>query len=106
MVIHYSWRPMSPDPGDEHVIDCAMNAGATVVTWNVRDFKAARDAAWNEDVYSELVTPLINAKRYQDALNFTRSIETYLAEELGTYSILGQPHTNLKEYAQILKSGK
>lgn len=22
---YYSWRPSSPDPGDEHVIDCAMN---------------------------------------------------------------------------------
>jgi predicted nucleic acid-binding protein len=44
VAIHFSWRPMSPDPGDEHVIDCAMNAGATVVTWNVRDFNTAREA--------------------------------------------------------------
>ena len=43
MVVHYSWRPISPDPGDEHVIDCAMNAGATVITWNVRDFRTARE---------------------------------------------------------------
>jgi len=39
--IHFSWRPVSPDPADEHVIDCAMNAGAVVVTWNVRDFRMA-----------------------------------------------------------------
>jgi predicted nucleic acid-binding protein len=44
VVIHYTWRPISPDPGDEHVIDCAMNAGAAVITWNVRDFATARDA--------------------------------------------------------------
>ena len=44
VVVHYSWRPMSPDPGDEHIIDCAMNAGATVITSNVRDFRRAREA--------------------------------------------------------------
>jgi predicted nucleic acid-binding protein len=39
---YYSWRPSSPDPGDEHVIDCAMNARAIVVTANLRDFELAR----------------------------------------------------------------
>ncbi len=39
--IYFSWRPMSPDPGDDHVIDCAMNASAPVVTSNVRDFRRA-----------------------------------------------------------------
>ena len=39
--IYFSWRPMSPDPGDDHVIDCAMNAGVPVVTANVRDFRLA-----------------------------------------------------------------
>ena len=24
--IYYSWRPTSPDPGDDLVVDCAMNA--------------------------------------------------------------------------------
>lgn len=41
--IHYSWRPISPDPGDEHVIDCAMNANALVVTSNLRDFRLAQE---------------------------------------------------------------
>lgn len=40
--IYLSWRPMSPDPGDDHVIDCAMNAHALIVTSNVRDFEKAR----------------------------------------------------------------
>jgi predicted nucleic acid-binding protein len=39
--IYYTWRPISPDPQDDHVVDCAMNAGAVVVTNNVRDFKTA-----------------------------------------------------------------
>jgi hypothetical protein len=39
--IYFSWRPMSPDPGDEHVIDCAMNARPPVVTANTRDFRLA-----------------------------------------------------------------
>jgi predicted nucleic acid-binding protein len=43
VVVHYSWRPISPDSGDEHVIDCAMNAGATVITSNVRDFRTAKE---------------------------------------------------------------
>lgn len=39
--IHFLWRPSAADPGDEHIIDAAMNAGAIVVTWNVKDFQAA-----------------------------------------------------------------
>lgn len=42
ITIYYSWRPMSHDPGDEFVIDCAMNARAPVVTSNVRDFRIAQ----------------------------------------------------------------
>lgn len=43
VAIYYSWRPTSPDPGDEHVIDCAMNAGTVVVTSNLKDFRLARE---------------------------------------------------------------
>lgn len=43
--IYYSWRPLSPDPGDEHIIDCALNANATVITANVRDFRNAQTDA-------------------------------------------------------------
>jgi predicted nucleic acid-binding protein len=42
--IYFSWRPMSPDPGDDHIIDCAMNAGVPVVTANVQDFRLAAQA--------------------------------------------------------------
>lgn len=44
VLISYTWRSNSTDPGDEHVIDCAMNSGAAVVTWNVRDYRMAQQA--------------------------------------------------------------
>lgn len=43
LITYFSWRPSSPGPGEEHVIDCAMNAGAIVVTSNVRDFALAKE---------------------------------------------------------------
>lgn len=43
-IIYYSWRPTSPDAGDDLVIDCAMNANAIVTTFNRRDFSKARDS--------------------------------------------------------------
>ena len=42
VTVYYSWRPVSPDPGDDLVIDCAMNAGASVVTSNLTDFRSAQ----------------------------------------------------------------
>ena len=39
--LYFSWRPASPDPGDDHIVDCAMNAGAVVITHNIRDFRQA-----------------------------------------------------------------
>lgn len=45
VTIYYTWRPMSPDPGDEHVIDCALNANACIITSNVKDFRQAQREA-------------------------------------------------------------
>jgi putative PIN family toxin of toxin-antitoxin system len=42
--IYFSWRPTSPDPGDDLAIDCAMNADAIIVTSNLKDFRSARDS--------------------------------------------------------------
>jgi predicted nucleic acid-binding protein len=42
--IYFSWRPTSPDAGDDLVIDCAMNAGAIVVSSNIRDFRSAKES--------------------------------------------------------------
>jgi predicted nucleic acid-binding protein len=52
VTIYYSWRPISPDPGDDHVIDCAMNGAAKVITLNIRDFKLAE-----ESLGLEVLTP-------------------------------------------------
>lgn len=51
--IYYSWRPTSPDAGDDLVIDCAMNANAIVTTSNLRDFKNAR-----ESLGLQVITPV------------------------------------------------
>jgi predicted nucleic acid-binding protein len=42
--IYFSWRPTSPDAGDDLVIDCAMNAGAILVTSNIQDFRSAKES--------------------------------------------------------------
>ncbi len=39
--LNFTWRPALNDPGDDKVIDCAMNANAAVVTFNRRDFRQA-----------------------------------------------------------------
>lgn len=41
VTIYYSWRPASPDPGDDLVVDCAMNASAMIVPHNSQDFRHA-----------------------------------------------------------------
>jgi predicted nucleic acid-binding protein len=42
--IYYSWRSISPDAGDDLVVDCAMNAGAIVITANLKDFRQAEES--------------------------------------------------------------
>ena len=64
VTIYYSWRPISPDPSDDHVIDCAMNAGAPVVTYNVRDFLQAAQA-----LGLEVITPVEFVTQLADELN-------------------------------------
>lgn len=44
VVVHYRWRPISPDAGDDHIVDCAMNSGAAIITWNTKDFRRAEDS--------------------------------------------------------------
>jgi len=39
--IFYLWRPVLKDPGDDFVLELAVKANATVVTWNITDFKHA-----------------------------------------------------------------
>lgn len=39
--IFYLWRPVLKDPDDDFVLELAVKAHATIVTWNVNDFKHA-----------------------------------------------------------------
>jgi len=40
--VHFQWRPQTPDPKDEMVLETAINGRAdAVVTYNVADFAAA-----------------------------------------------------------------
>ncbi len=37
--IRFTYRPASPDPGDDLVVDCVLNSQSLLITHNVRDFK-------------------------------------------------------------------
>ena len=59
--VYFSWRPNSPDAGDDLVIDCAMNAGATLITSNIRDFGNAQQSLGLKVMKPEqLVTVLLS----------------------------------------------
>jgi len=40
--IFYLWRPVLNDIKDDHILELAVKAQATIVTWNVKDFKIAK----------------------------------------------------------------
>lgn len=64
--IYYSWRPTSPDPGDDLVIDCAMNAAATIVTLNIKDFRRAQKSLGLQIMTpKELIIQLAESKKYE-----------------------------------------
>jgi hypothetical protein len=44
VTIWYTWRPASPDTGDDHLIDCVLNSGGIIITSNIRDFREAEES--------------------------------------------------------------
>ena len=44
VAVVFSVRPMSPDPDDDFVIDCAFNGDASIVTNNTKDFVGVEEA--------------------------------------------------------------
>jgi putative PIN family toxin of toxin-antitoxin system len=40
--IFYLWRPVLKDPDDDFLLELAVKADATIVTWNLTDFKRAK----------------------------------------------------------------
>lgn len=50
--VHFLWRPVLKDPGDDHVLELAVRAEcSTIVTHNTRDFSGS------EDFGVEVLTP-------------------------------------------------
>lgn len=45
--IFYLWRPTLKDPDDDFILELAVKAGASIVTWNLADFKRANKFAVN-----------------------------------------------------------
>lgn len=39
--IFYLWRPVLKDPDDDFVLELAVKARATIITWNLADFRRA-----------------------------------------------------------------
>jgi putative PIN family toxin of toxin-antitoxin system len=59
----FSYRPQSPDPEDDMVIDCVMNGRAVLVTSNVRHFRtASRNLGFTTYTPEEFVTALDEGK--------------------------------------------
>ncbi len=40
--IFYLWRPMLKDPDDDFLLELAVTAAASIVTWNIDDFRRAK----------------------------------------------------------------
>lgn len=57
--IRFTYRPASPDPGDDLVVDCVLNSQALLITTNVRDFQAPA---------KELGFPVVRSGEFLDLL--------------------------------------
>ena len=57
--IFFRWRPASPDPGDDMIVECVLNSQSVLVTKNLKDFRRAarefRFAVLNPSEWMELI---------------------------------------------------
>jgi len=58
--IFYLWRPALKDPDDDFILELAVKAGASIVTWNTADFKRASQFAVNVLTPREFLAQLEN----------------------------------------------
>ena len=58
--IFYLWRPTLKDPDDDFVLELAVKAGASIITWNLADFKRATKFAVNVLIPREFLKQLEN----------------------------------------------
>ncbi|MBS7350266.1 MAG: PIN domain-containing protein [Comamonas sp.] len=58
--IFYLWRPTLKDPDDDFVLELAVKAQASIVTWNLADFKRAQDFAVSVITPRQLLASLEN----------------------------------------------
>ncbi len=62
--IYFRYRPTSPDPGDDMVVECVLNSQSVLVTSNVRDFRTpAREWGFAVLRPSDFLSLLAEAKR-------------------------------------------
>ncbi len=58
--IFYLWRPTLKDPDDDFILELAVKAGASIVTWNTNDFKRTEKFAVNILTPREFLAQLDN----------------------------------------------
>ncbi len=57
--INYLWRPFLNDPNDDMLLELAANANATIVTYNLKDFRGSERLSVNAIDPAELFRTLI-----------------------------------------------
>lgn len=57
--IRFTYRPASPDAGDDLVVDCVLNSRAVLVTANMRDFRRPSE---------ELGFSVVDARHFMDLM--------------------------------------
>jgi len=77
--LHFRWRPQLSDPGDEMVLETAVNAMAkTLLTFNERDFKPSAGLRAVDFEVGAITTPDLRDGRHQLAWSHILDFENGL----------------------------